>query len=902
MLILSSGPLRTGSTLWHTRKGGFVLTVVCKATYWLKPGEAVLAAEQEAVNEADDHWDDDPNRSVRAPSDLMPNKIRPEVTLVGYAYAPNNQPVRSLVARMIVGDIDKSIEVHNDRTFLADGSLQEGARFTRMRLTWERAGGGPGTSNPVGLRADARDAYGRRQVPNLQPIGTYVSTPDDFVPPVGFGPIAATWPPRADLLVHAPQAAGEGLEGPTAIYYNAAPQDQQLSMLRVNERIVLEYLHPEHPRLVTNLPGYRPAIFVERTQGMAPRVSARADSLWIDTDRGIATLTWRALIPLARKDEPGRVLVAFEPPGRELTWGEVVHVMSSEPSTDEDDEPIETITSMVGLVHPAAALPFTARPAAPQVTPPRDPHRPASMADMPFQRQVPPSTPPPAAPHSSWPTLQSPPAPPPLQAAPVPSPSSPRSARSPLPGTVVGSNAGAPPPPAPVTPPPPAVAAIPPMSPSATPSRPPPVPPPPVRPSAVSLSELSPPSQEKPHATTSPWAGGGAGVSQAQPQTIGTLVAAAAAALVDAPKEPSDGGALSAAAAAASYSKPPDPITPSATPVPPRVSRPSANFDDAFGGSKAAPTTSPAPPRASRPSGSFDAAFGGVRAASDAAAERSAAAEAPRERAIRVDVGAEAAQPPRRQAVVSLLCFDAQMVPRIRRNKRFAAALAQKARPRRAQGLDEPMKEAPPDERSDVLRVLSYGTPVDAPEIRRALADCLDDLDELDPPVLLVGGEMRPTFDEVEALRTTIAVAQQVAGGDKKVLAAIAVGQEALAAPVVPRSETTLGLVRQIEQAAASLSLPARYVPAEVERVLTEGRKYKRRTLLGAPRVRADLAVSRGGEVMPVYVPESASTSLPQLLSFPVVALCEVIPREDLTETQDEALVVGALGRVLRSR
>jgi hypothetical protein len=212
------------------------------------------------------------------------------------------------------------------------------------------------------------------------------------------------------------------------------------------------------------------------------------------------------------------------------------------------------------------------------------------------------------------------------------------------------------------------------------------------------------------------------------------------------------------------------------------------------------------------------------------------------------------------------------------------------------------MKEAPPDDRGDVLRVLSCGTPVEAAEIRRALADCLDDLDDFDPPLLLVAGEMRPTFDEVEVLRTTIAVAQQVAGGDKKVLAAIAVGQEALAAPVTPRPETTLGLVRQIEQASGSLPLPTRYVPAEVERVLAEGRKYKRRTLLGAPRLRADLAISRGGDVMPIYLPESASTSLPQLLSFPVVALCEVFPREDLTETQDEALVVGALGRVLRSR
>jgi hypothetical protein len=72
--------------------------------------------------------------------------------------------------------------------------------------------------------------------------------------------------------------------------------------------------------------------------------------------------------------------------------------------------------------------------------------------------------------------------------------------------------------------------------------------------------------------------------------------------------------------------------------------------------------------------------------------------------------------------------------------------------------------------------------------------------------------------------------------------------------------------------------------------------------VLGAPRLRADLALAKGGEAMPVYLPETAATSLPLLLAFPVVALCEIIPREDLAETQDEALLASALGRVLRSR
>jgi hypothetical protein len=119
---------------------------------------------------------------------------------------------------------------------------------------------------------------------------------------------------------------------------------------------------------------------------------------------------------------------------------------------------------------------------------------------------------------------------------------------------------------------------------------------------------------------------------------------------------------------------------------------------------------------------------------------------------------------------------------------------------------------------------------------------------------------------------------------------------------VPPRSDTALGLARQIEVGSASLSLPPRYVASEVERALLEGRKYKRRTLLGAARVRADLLIGRDASPFPFYVLDSVAASLPLLPSCPVTALCEVRPREDVAETASEALFAVALGRVLQSR
>src|SRR5262245_57507636 len=96
MDVVCARPLRTGSLLWQPRAGAFSLTVVCKLTYVLVPGESQIAEDQEEINEHDHHWNDDETRSLYVASDLVPRKARPDVTLVGNAFAPGGEPVRSL--------------------------------------------------------------------------------------------------------------------------------------------------------------------------------------------------------------------------------------------------------------------------------------------------------------------------------------------------------------------------------------------------------------------------------------------------------------------------------------------------------------------------------------------------------------------------------------------------------------------------------------------------------------------------------------------------------------------------------------------------------------------------------------------------------------------------------------
>ncbi len=79
--------------------------------------------------------------------------------------------------------------------------------------------------------------------------------------------------------------------------------------------MTLEGLHPDHTRLVTSLPGVRPRAMLERSGRPAEELRLRADTLWIDTDRGVCTMTWRGAVPLAHAGETGRVVVTEDSVG-----------------------------------------------------------------------------------------------------------------------------------------------------------------------------------------------------------------------------------------------------------------------------------------------------------------------------------------------------------------------------------------------------------------------------------------------------------------------------------------------------------------------------------------------------------------------------------------------------------
>lgn len=346
MELVSLSPFPAECLVWEADAGQASLTVVVKVTLRLVHGGEAVVNETQLPIAGDEPWDDNPTASLFRPSDRAPLKPRTDLLLVGNAYAPDHKPVESLVATMRIGDFTKSITVGATRLWTRGASgFVPGPPipFETMPLRYER---GPLTQdNPVGVDPAAPPMEGAAVAPVLAPVA-----PATFA---CFGPVAATWRPRRRLLGEAGRfwalafetsGAGPAEPAPRALdfrFFNAAPPDQQTSLLRQRADIELVNLHPTHATLRSRLPALRPQVFrVGPRERRAVEVALRCDTVWIDGDRGLVCLVWRGLtdVPSTARDAIGTVFVVADPQGRrvrfdqvERAWREGVPIEATEP-------------------------------------------------------------------------------------------------------------------------------------------------------------------------------------------------------------------------------------------------------------------------------------------------------------------------------------------------------------------------------------------------------------------------------------------------------------------------------------------------------------------------------------------------------------------------------------------
>jgi hypothetical protein len=155
-------------------EGGEVLLLLLQATFDFHDAVPVVAEEQRPIPFADEYRGDPTASSLRVAGSVCPRKARVDVLVEGHAQPL--EPSRRVLLHVRVGDVVKEAVARGE----ADGLHR--AVFQRMPVVYERAAGSPGNlANPVGV------AFRHANIVACSGART----------PVGFGPLAPWWQPRA---------------------------------------------------------------------------------------------------------------------------------------------------------------------------------------------------------------------------------------------------------------------------------------------------------------------------------------------------------------------------------------------------------------------------------------------------------------------------------------------------------------------------------------------------------------------------------------------------------------------------------------------------------------------------------------------------------------------------------
>ncbi|MCC6557219.1 MAG: hypothetical protein IT372_30065 [Polyangiaceae bacterium] len=253
--------------------------------------------------------------------------------------------------------------------------------------------------------------------------------------------------------------------------------------------------------------------------------------------------------------------------------------------------------------------------------------------------------------------------------------------------------------------------------------------------------------------------------------------------------------------------------------------------------------------------------------------------------------------------VLQILWFDPESSPRFRRQPAWQKILDElEKKPLDKEHEDPALAREPAEieDRREVFEILVRGTSTDAEGLDEALAGAIRDDGKLVPPLRIIAGDLIFPFDEVDALKATIAAVSPFVGQDENLRASITNAQDFLKADLRSAPAVAEGLRAKVAEAwvAGKRPTPQGYLESTTERALLEGRCYQRQKLFGGKQLRA-LAQTAGSQtLLPAYLPDALADQLPLYQRFRVRAIVEVHPQVDQYESQPLGLRVLALARV----
>jgi hypothetical protein len=324
MELLNATGMPAAYTMGTEPSGRESLVIVVKGTFAMPDdgGEARLADEQHGLVMADTFTGEPGFSAPVHEADFSPYKPRCDVLLNGSAYAPGGRPTRAVAVTLGVGAWSKTLNVVGRRTWEAGITGISAGRaepFDVMPIGYDGAFGGLDKfhedpdkhtaymANPVGRgyhKQLAKALVDGTPLPVTEEPGRPVSKPNGEYRPMAFGPIGRGW---AERLQHAGTYDDDWLDDTFPFlppdfrpdYYQAAPADQQLPYLKGGEDVYLDNLTPSG-RARFRLPTIDVPVVFFRKRGGREETTATLDTLVIEPDLGVFTLSWRARLPLKR--------------------------------------------------------------------------------------------------------------------------------------------------------------------------------------------------------------------------------------------------------------------------------------------------------------------------------------------------------------------------------------------------------------------------------------------------------------------------------------------------------------------------------------------------------------------------------------------------------------------------
>jgi hypothetical protein len=341
MELVNSTRMVAGYTMGREPSGRELLVIVVKGTFRIpaQSGEPLRLHEEQMPLVMSDVFFGEPGQSApRYEVDFAPRKPRCDVLLNGTAYAPDGRPTTRTTVGLRVGSWSKSFDVVGDRVWEAGlGGIGASATspFVQMPISYDRAFGGMDNRsedpadhaaylpNPIGrgfhkqLKSEWVDGS---PLPNTEETGKPVNWVAGDYRPMSFGAIGRHWEPRYQYAGTYDQQWLEQVFPflPADFdeqYYQAAPLDQQLPMPAGEQAVTLLNLTPDGRRDFV-LPHFEAPIHIFPRKGQREDLSARVDTIMIETDLERVTMTWRVARPLKKNMfEVAQVLIGKK--GRE---------------------------------------------------------------------------------------------------------------------------------------------------------------------------------------------------------------------------------------------------------------------------------------------------------------------------------------------------------------------------------------------------------------------------------------------------------------------------------------------------------------------------------------------------------------------------------------------------------